>query len=269
MNTNSLDAQNAAFWNELCGSGLALQLGIKELSRENLRKFDTAYLSIYPYLTTYFAHEPLEGKKVLEIGLGYGTLGHQLALRGCDYYGLDIAENPVAMMRYRLAQLKQDAVTKVHVGSALHIPYADEGFDYVYSIGCLHHTGNLSLAVSEVHRVLKPGGKAIIMLYNRYSLRRMIQVPLGYLYRTLIMHQRRGYSEHARSVYDVNLKGEAAPHVEVVSLVSAKRLFQAFSSLNIDIQNFFYRGLVIIPREKLLNNLARIVGQDLYITAQK
>ena len=51
-------------------------------------------------------------------------------------------------------------------GSALDIPHPDGSFDVVVSIGCLHHTGNLAGAIDEVHRVLRPGGEAMVMVYN-------------------------------------------------------------------------------------------------------
>ena len=97
----NIDRANAAFWDELCGSWLAVSLGIKEMTPDNLRRFDDAYFSLYPYLSEYFLRESLQGKKVLEIGLGYGTLGQALAEEECDYHGLDIASGPVAMMRFR------------------------------------------------------------------------------------------------------------------------------------------------------------------------
>jgi hypothetical protein len=61
------DVKNAAFWNELCGSGLARSLGITESTPESLRKFDEAYMAMYPYLSRYVTEEELAGKRVLEI----------------------------------------------------------------------------------------------------------------------------------------------------------------------------------------------------------
>ncbi len=43
--------------------------------------------------------------------------------------------------------------------SVLELPFEDGTFDYVYSIGCLHHTGDLERSVQEVHRVVVPGGR--------------------------------------------------------------------------------------------------------------
>ena len=44
------DARNAAFWDELCGSALARQVGIEDASAESLERFDAAYMASYPYL---------------------------------------------------------------------------------------------------------------------------------------------------------------------------------------------------------------------------
>ena len=100
-----IDSQNAEFWNNLCGSWLARSLGITEASTESLRRFDQAYLKMYPYLEGYVSGEDLRGKRMPEIDLGYGSLGGLPASRGCDYYGVDIAPNAVQAMRYRLAQM--------------------------------------------------------------------------------------------------------------------------------------------------------------------
>ena len=62
---------------------LARSLGITDRTPESLRKFDEAYMAIYPYLSSYVTEQDLKGKRLLEIGLGYGTLGQIIALRGC------------------------------------------------------------------------------------------------------------------------------------------------------------------------------------------
>jgi ubiquinone/menaquinone biosynthesis C-methylase UbiE len=160
----------------------------------------------------------------------------------------------------------------MHKGSALELPYKNECFDYVYTVGCLHHTGNLSKAVSEVYRVLKPNGKAIVMLYNRHSFRQLVHVLLMRLISLFFTDKRKEFARRVRSLYDVNEYGEAAPHTDYVSRAEVKRLFKSFSQVDIDIQNFDsyrFKEKFIVPREKLLNNLGRVLGLDLYITARK
>lgn len=278
MNSGSLaeniDKANAEFWDELCGSWLAVSLGINEVTPGNLRRFDDAYFSLYPYLSEYFMRESLQGKRVLEIGLGYGTLGQALAEKACDYHGLDVAAGPVAMMRYRLSQLE---ATKwkgnVQIGSVLDIPYRDSTFDYVYSIGCLHHTGNIERSVAEVYRVLKAGGKAVIMAYNKHSFRLLVQVPLMRVLGIFSnMKRYKDINEKIRSLYDTSQDGSAAPHTDFVSPLEVRRIFRRFSRVKIDIRNFdnySIGGKFLLKREWVLNNLARFLGLDLYITAIK
>jgi len=262
MSQPAVDAQNAAFWDTLCGWNLAQEAGITGRDEDDLRRFDELYLGFYPYLESYVPND-FVGKKVLEVGLGYGTLGQLIASRNADYYGTDIAEEPVANMRRRLAWLglPEDHVVQA---SVLELPFEDETFDYVYSIGCLHHTGDLKRSVQEVQRVLVPGGRTVVMLYNRRSLRRL---------RYAVAHalRRRGgrsLDDELRGVYDAHDSGEVAPHTDFVARGEVRRLFRDFAKVKIDVQNF--DGYAFgVKREWFLGNLARVVGLDLYIVAEK
>jgi SAM-dependent methyltransferase len=260
MSQSAVDTQNAAFWDTLCGWNLAQNAGITGRGEDDLRRFDELYLGFYPYLERYV---PLDfgGKKVLEVGLGYGTLGQVIASRNADYYGADIAEGPVANMRRRLSWL---GLPEDHAlqASVLELPFEGETFDYVYSIGCLHHTGDLERSIREVHRVLVPGGRAVVMLYNRHSLRRFRLAAA----RTLRGRRAGSLDDELRGVYDANDSG-AAPHTDFVSRAKVRKLFRDFARMRIDVQNF--DGYPFVKREWLLGNLARVVGLDLYITADR
>lgn len=269
MTQVDLDQRNAEFWGELCGSGLANQLGITDASPENLRRFDEAYMALYPYLYDYLPKKRFNGRKVLEIGLGYGTLGQLLASRGADYYGVDISPGPVEMMRERLRRMGKDLDGRVQQGSALELPFEEASFDYVYTIGCLHHTGDLRTSVSEVHRVLRPRGTAVVMLYNAHSFRQLVRVSRLRLQRG----NGRALEERIRALYDTNQAGEAAPHTDYVTRRDARRLFRSFSKVKLDSRNFdpfeLIPGKYVIFRERLLGNVDRLLGLDLYITAVK
>lgn len=269
-----LDAQNINFWDELCGTAFARALGITEVSAENLKRFDDAYFGYYPYLRGYVPQEDLKDKRVLEIGLGYGTLGNYIAQQDSEYYGIDIAWAPAKMMQYRLGLLGSEHARGSSQGSALTLPFADNHFDYVYSIGCLHHTGNLKLAVQEVHRVLRTGGKAIVMLYNQNSFRQNVQIRWTRLRDRLIFREKREEMEtYVRALYDIASTGEAAPYTEYLSRAQAQQLFSLFSHIEVDIQNFddyaFVGGRIQLQRKWFLSNVARLLGLDLYIKAAK
>jgi SAM-dependent methyltransferase len=267
-----VDERNRVFWDELCGSRLAQALGITEITPASLERFDAAYMSYYPYLARYLDALSVEGRETLEIGPGFGTVGQILAARGAHYHGADIAAGPVAMMQDRLRWTGHAAADDVVQASALQLPWDAQTFDLVVSIGCLHHTGDLPGAIGEVHRVLRPGGTAFVMLYNAHSFRRLVRAPREPL-RT--ERARRNADEQVRAMYDVNTADEAAPHTDFVSRGDVRRLFGAFASVSVEAQNFdslvlpFGRRRVTIPRERLLGNVAKAFGLDLYVHARK
>jgi ubiquinone/menaquinone biosynthesis C-methylase UbiE len=271
-----VDARNAEFWDELCGTAFAKQLGVEDASPESLRRFDAGYFGFYPYLERYVpTAEELRGRKVLEIGLGFGTMSQLLAERGAEVHGLDIAAGPVAMVSDRLERLGLDPAGRVVQGSALDIPFPSDTFDYVFTIGCLHHTGDVPRSVAEVHRVLAPGGTAVVMLYNKHSYRQLVQLPTWRL-KTAIRSGLRSRSlrELGRAAYDRNLAGEAAPHTDFTSRREVRRLFREFRRVDIEARNFdplvLLRGRISLDRERLLDSpLERVLGLDLYITAVK
>ena len=107
------------------------------------------------------------GLKVLEIGCGLGTDGAQFAKAGADYTGIDLTEAAIelARSRFEISGLSGE----FRVADAENLDFADDSFDRVYSHGVLHHTPDTARAIREIHRVLKPGGRAIVMLYHRGS----------------------------------------------------------------------------------------------------
>ena len=250
---------------------MAKALGVADASPASLKLFDDAYFGFYPYLKHYLAPAGDRSHRVLEIGLGYGTLGGEFVARGFDYFGLDIAEGPVAMMGDRAVRSGLPS-TNVQQGSALAIPHPDGFFDEVYSIGCLHHTGDLKGSVAEVHRVLAPGGRAVVMLYNRLSYRQLVQAPAN-RFRQLRSEGLRGYRERVRAMYDTNAEGEAAPHTDYITKLGVRRLFRSFDSVKSEVRNFdhltLFGGRKHWDRPQLLSNMGRVLGLDLYIVAHK
>ncbi len=269
-----LDEANADFWSELCGTHLARLVGVEDASAASLGRFDRAYMDLYPYLERYLPWR--SGERLLEIGLGYGTVGQLLAQRRLDYHGLDISPGPVEMMVHRLELLGvEDADARVIQGSALAIPHPDASFDVVVSIGCLHHTGALGRAIQEVGRVLRPGGEAMVMVYNRNSYRRAVMLQMQ-AFRKGRWFNRERRAEYVRRSYDANSEAGVAPATEFSSIRDVRRMFAGFSKVRVRREDFddlvlsvAGKPLLCIPRKRLLNNVARIAGYDLYVTARK
>jgi SAM-dependent methyltransferase len=266
-------SENAAFWDELCGSQLAKSLGVTDWSPASLKKFDDWYFQFYPYLFHHIPFDALKGKDVLEVGLGYGTVSQRLAETGSNYSGLDIAQGPVSVVNQRMRQ----AALNGHAtrGSILEPPFASESFDAVVAIGCLHHTGDLQRAIDQCWKVLRPGGQLIAMVYYAYSYRRILKAPAGtlrYAGRELLGY-RGGVEGNAleRAAYDAGGDGSAAPHTDWISVRSLEALCARFTSFtstieNIDQEKPFARS----PRVELLKTRwPGLMGLDLYATATK
>jgi ubiquinone/menaquinone biosynthesis C-methylase UbiE len=119
----------------------------------------------------------LTGKKTLEIGLGQGADSMQLIDRGAIYYGIDLTEESVRRVKERF-RLFDKKYAEVRVANAVQIPYEDNSFDIVYSHGVIHHSPEIATIVSEIHRVLRPGGQAVIMLYHKNSFNYHVSIAL-------------------------------------------------------------------------------------------
>ena len=154
-----------AFWqNHPCGTKFSdAELG----TREFFERVEAHRYSKEWHIPIAANFESAHGQKVLEIGCGLGTDGAQFAMAGADYTGIDLTEASIelARKRFELSGLKGEFL----VADAEKLDFPDETFDLVYSHGVLHHTPDTRAAVCEIHRVLKPGGRAMVMLYHRGS----------------------------------------------------------------------------------------------------
>lgn len=269
--STDLDRANAEFWNELCGSTFARSHGIVDHSVQSLAAFDRAYLDFYPYLLKRIRINHVAGKDVLEVGLGYGTVSQQLAMRGANYSGLDVAQGPVRMVNYRLGM--QGLPGCAVQGSMLRAPFADSSQDVVVSVGCFHHTGDVQRCIDETYRVLRPGGSAQIMVYNGLSYRQWLGWP-----RQSLRLLRTDSPDHAnadadrRRLYDPNIAGEAAPETAFNSVRQLRQMFARFSTFRYWKENCSDLTLLsrrIVPREVMLPVLGPLAGLDLYIEARK
>ncbi len=101
----------------------------------------------------------LTDKHVLDVGCGKGRFARVLGEHypGAEIWGLDISEE---MLRFVPAGIKTRA------GLMTELPFADSTFDCIYATESLEHAVETGKAVGEMCRVLKPGGKLVIIDKN-------------------------------------------------------------------------------------------------------
>jgi SAM-dependent methyltransferase len=113
---------------------------------------------------TGFRPEDLSGKLVLDVGCGMGRFAEVATRWGAHVVGIDLSlasEVAAKNLAERNATIFQADVFK--------LPFAPESFDYIYSIGVLHHTPDCERAFKSLPRLLKPGGRIAIWLYSAYN----------------------------------------------------------------------------------------------------
>jgi SAM-dependent methyltransferase len=105
---------------------------------------------------------PAEPGTVLDAGMGGGRLVEALDLAGWDVTGIDLSETMVGLARRRVPRLEESLL----VAPIENLPFADDVFDAVTALGVLEFTRDVSEAVGELSRVLRPGGAAVVSWPN-------------------------------------------------------------------------------------------------------
>src|SRR5712692_2890501 len=126
------------------------------------------YTEYAPWMPDVMGFDQFAGARLLEVGCGMGTDLLQFAHGGAKVTGIDLTPRSVEISRKHLALYKETG--DFAIADCEKLPFADESFDAAYSNGVLHHTPDTAGAVGEIHRVLRPGGQARVMLYHRRSL---------------------------------------------------------------------------------------------------
>jgi len=159
-----------AYWDSHpLGRQYLSQTGLVEGSREffdDIRPWMNPFK--FPWIMERIEREAkvIRDGHLLEIGCGMGFDSLEFLKRGVRVTATDLTPTAVALAK-RHFELEGVEPEDVRVENGLSLSFPDETFDAVWSNGVLHATGDTGLAIREVRRVLKPGGRAIISHFYR------------------------------------------------------------------------------------------------------
>jgi len=219
MKSQSSKNRIVQFWdNKPCGT-----FGIipENVTLDYFLKIKERRYKLEPFIKQIVQFEKWQDKKVLEVGCGIGIDGMEFAKNGSDYTGVDISEKSLELAKTYFALNEQKV--NLLVADAENLPFENNTFDLVYSWGVLHHTPNTQKAIEEIYRVLKPEGKIIVMLYNKYSMVGLqLYIRYGFLRGNLRANLNDLYAFHHES-----------PGTKAFTDKEAKDLFSRFRELKI------------------------------------
>jgi ubiquinone/menaquinone biosynthesis C-methylase UbiE len=235
-----------------------------------------------PHIREIARFEDFKGKSVLEIGTGMGTDALQFIRAGANHTGIDLTHAGPELAREQCGL--NGFSGRFTIGNAENMAFADDSFDHVYSFGVIHHSPSTETIVSEMCRVLKPGGTFAVMIYNRSSINyyieimflrklfrwmlyprsmpRMISKILGLDREKLEKHRELLFSKPRISKVDwisMNTDGPECPLAKVYNKHEALKLFEDFVDVRTEVR-FFDRTHWPVFGKLIPNNIASFLG---------
>lgn len=105
----------------------------------------------------------VRGKLVLDAGCGAGRFTRLLARWGACVVALDLSDDAVRRVANECKDMANVAAVQ---GDVMRPPLREGSFDYVFSIGVLHHTRNTRRALASIARLVRPGGTLSVWVYG-------------------------------------------------------------------------------------------------------
>jgi ubiquinone/menaquinone biosynthesis C-methylase UbiE len=211
MSQADLISRIAAYWDEHIHD-LAIT-SYPAGTREFFQQLDEYRYDKLNYLSRLVDFDGYKGKNLLEIGCGAGIDLVRFARGGAKVTGIDLSKTAIDLASKNLEQSEQNADLRVMNGECMQ--FADNTFEVVYAHGVLQYTADSAKMIDEIHRVLRPGGEAIMMVYNRHSWLNLM-----------------------RNVTNVPLEHEAAPVLKKFSVSELKQLLHPFQDYRIIPERF-------------------------------
>jgi ubiquinone/menaquinone biosynthesis C-methylase UbiE len=271
-----------------------------ELSNKNPREIDffreieDERYKLQGHILDVLARVDWCGKKVLEIGTGVGTDARKIIDHGGIYTGINVDRGSTVMTGKALEVFSLPGTVKQC--SATSLDFDDASFDTVYSFGVLHHIPDVESAISEIRRVLKPGGELLIMLYNKSSINYYLEIKflrklflralvlpgvvnlfglLGFPKEKLARHVELYRASRGMSPQEWlsrNTDGPDNPYSRVYDAVDVERLLTGFEIRSHEVYFFDYRHWGVLGKampQSLVNFIGRRWGWHRIVYAVK
>jgi ubiquinone/menaquinone biosynthesis C-methylase UbiE len=187
------------------------QVGTREFF-DDLDDYRFEKLHYLPRLVDFGAYRH---QRVLEVGCGIGIDLLRFAQGGARVTGVDLAETAIRLARQNFTLHGIDGGADLRVANGEALPFPDNTFDVVYGHGVIQYTADAARLIAECRRVLKPGGQAIFMVYNRVS-----------------------WLNALSKVMRVDLEHEDAPVLRKYSIPEFRALLDGFSRVEIIPERF-------------------------------
>jgi SAM-dependent methyltransferase len=185
-------------------------VGSKEFF-EDLDQYRFEKLHYLPRLVDFAAYR---GRRVLEVGCGIGTDLVRFARGGALVTGVDLSATAIDLATKNF-DVHGLAARQLQVANGEALPFADGSFDVVYGHGVVQYTADAPRLMRECHRVLKPRGEAIFMVYNRIS-----------------------WLNALSKLMNVQLEHEDAPVLKKYSIAEFRQLLAPFHDVRIEPERF-------------------------------
>jgi ubiquinone/menaquinone biosynthesis C-methylase UbiE len=211
MSQVDLISQIAAYWDERIHDQVITTYPIG--TPGFFRQLDEYRYDKLNYLTRLVKFDAYCGKDLLEVGCGAGIDLVRFARGGAKVTGIDLSKTAIALACKNFEQSEQNADLRVMNGECMR--FADNTFDVVYAHGVLQYTADSAKMIDEIYRVVKPGGEAIMMVYNKHSWLNLM-----------------------RNVTNVRLEHEDAPVLKKFSVSELKELLRPFQDYRIIPERF-------------------------------
>lgn len=189
----------------------------------------------------------LSTSKIIEIGCGTGNYVSALQKRvGCQCWGVDPSTE---MIRHAM---RQNGRVTFAVGSSEDLGFADEFFDFAFSVDVIHHVDNRDSYFHEAFRVLRPHGLLATVTDSGNTIRR--RMPLAVYFPEIIEHELKRYptiTNLKRFARDAGFEaiGEEIAETPFELTDTEKYDKKAFSCLRLISEEAFTAGIARMKRD--------------------